>query len=87
MIKKHHHQLTNLNSRWIALNNDIDPDLIELLNTVVVDKKVHMFASHQLILLITHTRFIFEISHFKKVLHQLRFQKQIFYAAMKRMFD
>jgi hypothetical protein len=32
------------------MNGDIDPDLIELLNTVVDNKKVLMFAPHFLVL-------------------------------------
>ena len=57
--------LTGDGAKWIVLDGDIDPMLIESLNTVMDDNKVLTLASNERIPLNPTMRLLFEISHLK----------------------
>ena len=55
----------NTDPKWIILDDNIDPDWIESLNTVMDDNKILTLASNERIPLKPHMRLIFEVGDLK----------------------
>jgi dynein heavy chain, axonemal len=58
-------QIPDTNSKWIALDGDLDATWIESMNSVMDDNKILTLASNERIPLKSHMRLIFEIKNLK----------------------